>query len=124
LFQNGAGQAVVSAGASAGGGSSKLIISNLDFGVNDSDIEVIDSKFEMNNDDYKLTFIVFKNLFQEFGRLKRASVHYDRSGRSLGTADVFYERRADAIKAMNHYNGVSLDGKFFKMFNSILKLNH
>jgi hypothetical protein len=36
LYQNGAGaQAVLAAG-----GSSKLVISNLDFGVNDSDIEV------------------------------------------------------------------------------------
>ncbi|CAN1135283.1 THO complex subunit 4A [Linum perenne] len=90
--------AAVASGRGSRAGSletgTKIYISNLDYGVSEDDI---------------------KELFSEVGDMKRYTVHYDRSGRSEGTAEIVFARREDAIAAVKRYNNVQLDGKPMKI---------
>lgn len=45
------------------------------------------------------------------GPVRKAYLHFDRSGRSTGIAEVTFENPADAERALKKYNNVELDGK-------------
>ncbi|KDP44996.1 hypothetical protein JCGZ_01496 [Jatropha curcas] len=77
-------------GGSSKESGTKLYVSNLDYGVSNEDIKL---------------------LFSDVGELKRYSLHYDKSGRSKGTAEVVFARQADALASIKRYNNVQLDGK-------------
>ncbi|KAK4793781.1 hypothetical protein SAY86_024216 [Trapa natans] len=72
----------------------KLYVSNLDRGVTNDDI---------------------RELFSEIGDVKRYAIHYDKTGRPSGSAEVVYTRRSDAFSAHKRYNNVLLDGKPMKI---------
>ena len=52
-----------------------------------------------------------KELFGQFGPMTECRVLYERSGRSTGTAEVHFQRVADAKRARQEYNNVPLDGR-------------
>jgi hypothetical protein len=72
----------------------KLLVSNLHFKVTDQDL---------------------KELFGAVGQVLKATVHYDASGRSKGTATVVFANEADAKTAINEYNGALLDEQAMKV---------
>merc|ERR550532_728177 len=74
--------------------STKLYVSNLDFGVTNQDV---------------------KELFSEFGPMVRYGINFSAGGRSVGTAEIVYKNRISAVKAMQKYNGVTLDGRPMKL---------
>ncbi|XP_028096953.1 THO complex subunit 4A-like isoform X2 [Camellia sinensis] len=87
-------QQMLAMGGSGSESATKLYVSNLDYGVSNDDLKV---------------------LFSEVGEVKRHSIHYDRSGRSKGTAEVVFTRQSDALTAVERYNNVQLDGKPMKI---------
>jgi hypothetical protein len=72
----------------------KIFVGNLVYSVSEQDI---------------------KELFSSCGSLAGYAIHFDNSGRSLGSGEVVYKHRQDAEKAMQRYNNVALDGRPMKL---------
>ncbi|CAN0897424.1 THO complex subunit 4C [Linum grandiflorum] len=75
----------------------------------------VGTKLYVSNLDHKVSNDDIRELFAEIGDLKRYAVHFDRTGRPSGSAEVVYTRRSDAFAALKKYNNVLLDGKPMKL---------
>ncbi|KAI7752677.1 hypothetical protein M8C21_029210 [Ambrosia artemisiifolia] len=84
-------------------------VQNMVFGGDSSSEE--GTRLYISNLDYEVTNEDIKVLFSDVGELKRYAIHYDKGGRSKGTAEVVYMRQSDAVAAMKKYNNLQLDGK-------------
>lgn len=51
-----------------------------------------------------------QDLFSEAGNVQNVRIHYDKAGRSLGEADVFFGTRAEVTRAISKYTHMALDG--------------
>ena len=58
--------------------------------------------------------VFLQELFEDVGAIRVARVHYDESGRSIGTGEIVFERRADAVTALKKYNNIQLDGPYIE----------
>lgn len=71
-------------------GSNKVLVTNLDSSINEEDIEEI---------------------FEGAGGIKSVNLKKDAQGRSLGTAEVVFAKRAVALKTVEDYDGAAVDGR-------------
>jgi RNA recognition motif-containing protein len=74
-----------------------------------------ETKLYISNLDKNVSVGDLRELFGQFGHLKRSTLHHDENGRSQGTAEVEYSSRGQALRAMETYDGVPLDGKAMKI---------
>jgi len=70
--------------------SSRLLLSNLEKGVTDQDLE---------------------ELLEAVGELRLVRLHYDAKGLSAGSAEIEFVEYSDAKRAVEKYEGVTLDGR-------------
>lgn len=69
------------------------------------------TRLHVSNLNFRVTNEDVRELFSEIGPLKKAALHYDKDGHSLGTAEVAFTTREAAIRAIKKYNQVPLDGR-------------
>lgn len=54
-------------------------------------------------------------MFTQVGPLSSVTLNFDHSGRFNGSAQVVFQRQGDAIRAVNKYHNVLLDGRSMRI---------
>ncbi|KAI3386146.1 hypothetical protein SNEBB_010016 [Seison nebaliae] len=72
-------------------------------------------RLEVNNLDFAVSTEDLTELFREFRGMERASIHYDETGRSLGSGHVIYRNKESALRALESYQNVLLDRRPMKL---------
>jgi THO complex subunit 4 len=74
-------------------------------------IKMIGTKVRISNLSYEASEEDLKSFLSQVGKIMKAVIHYDRSGRSEGSADVYFESRTEAEKCINEFDGKTLKDK-------------
>ncbi|EXB58147.1 RNA and export factor-binding protein 2 [Morus notabilis] len=123
---------VLSGGGSKAQEGTKLYISNLNSDVSNDDLEfpALDVTWNIFTNlslkAQKMSLIMsleraktyFSNgqiLFSDVGEVMQNTIHYDKNGKSKGTAEVVFVHYLDALAAIKRYDTVRLDGKPLKI---------
>lgn len=65
----------------------------------------------ISNLDFNISHKDLMDLFSQFGPIVKNKIDFDELGRSKGTALIQYAKPESAVKAINEYDGATLDGK-------------
>merc|ERR1719471_1252706 len=60
---------------------------------------------------FKVTEKDMRELFTEFGKISKITMHYDKNGKPQGTCDIKFAEKTSALKAIKKYNKVPLDSR-------------
>jgi len=74
------------------------------------------AKVRITNLNYNIMEQDLKRFLNPIGEIERISIHYDRTGRSKGVADVTFSRQSDAEKCIREFNGKTLENRDLKIF--------
>jgi THO complex subunit 4 len=94
------------------GPSTRLVTRSLAGGlVSASDKRGTSTKIRIDNLYYEVTPQDLQQLFVSVGPVVRVDLIYDKSGRPSGSATVVFQHAVDAVRAVEKYHGVPLDGQ-------------
>jgi len=69
------------------------------------------SRIMLTNLDPQLTEEDCHEIFQNVGPVTKTVIHYNRDGSSLGTAEVHFVNKNDAMRAVDEYDAAQIDGR-------------